>query len=164
MQDKTGVGDRLPADLVERILHGAGAVRGEKQTFVAPRRLVVRRGLLRKDVGRRTKTPALDLAQELGEIDHAGAAHQQEDRARRDHLELAFPKKPWFSLVTEANTTMTWLVLNTSSSDAAATPKAGHEMIGNPRIVGLDLATERLKQGNERAREIAEADQADAAP
>ena len=35
-------------------------------------------------------------------------------------------------------------------------------MVGNPWIVGLDRAAERLKQGNERAREIAEADQADA--
>jgi hypothetical protein len=59
----------------------------------------------------------------LGEVDHARPAHQQKHRAREIISNSHFPKKPWLSVVTEANTTITWLVLRTSSSEAAAAPK-----------------------------------------
>ena len=56
---------------------------------------------------------------------------------------------------------MTWLVAQDLVERGGGDAEAGHEMIGNPRIVGLDRAVERSEQRNEGAREIAEADQAD---
>src|ERR1700722_3528746 len=88
-QDKIGVGNRLPADLVEGILHRAGPMRRKQQALDVARRLVARRGLLRKDISRGAKPTALNLPQELWKIDNTRAAHQQEGRSRRDHLELA---------------------------------------------------------------------------
>ena len=51
-QDKIGVGNRLPADLVEGILHRAGPVRRQQQALDVARRRVAWRGLLWKDIGR----------------------------------------------------------------------------------------------------------------
>ena len=56
---------------------------------------------------------------------------------------------------------MTWLVAQDLVERGGRDAEAGHEMIGNPRIVGLDRAAERREQRSEGAREIAEADQAD---
>src|SRR5579863_1222352 len=163
-QYEAGVADRLPADLVERVDHRAGAMGREQQTLDLARWLIARRGLLRKDIRSGPEAAGFDLAQELGKIDHPCPAHQQEDGAWRDHLEFALPQK---SLVLAGH--------GGEHDDDVARPQdlrergggdaeACHEMIGHPRIVGLDRAAERLKQGNERAREIAEADQADARP
>ena len=46
-----------------------------------------------KDVGRGAEASALDLAQELGKVDHAGPAHQEHDRTRRDHFEFALAQE-----------------------------------------------------------------------
>ncbi len=43
-------------------------------------------------------------------------------------------------------------------------PETGHEVVGDPGIVGADPATERLQQRRKGAREIAEADQPDSRP
>jgi hypothetical protein len=68
-QDEVGVGDRLPADLIERVRHRAGAMGRQQQALDLVRRIVTRRGLLRKDVCRRAEPPSRDLPQELWKID-----------------------------------------------------------------------------------------------
>src|SRR6185437_7936897 len=163
-KDETGVGHRLPADLVERIPHRAGAMRRKQQTLDLARWLAGRGGFLRKDVRAGPEAAGFDLTQELGEIDHPCPAHQQEDRARRDHLELALAQE---ALVVaghggEHDNDLARLqhLLERGRCDA----EASHEMIGHPRIVRLDRAAERSEQGYEGARQIAEADETHARP
>src|SRR3984885_3356561 len=66
-QNEAGVRDRLSADLVKCARHCAGPMRRQQQALDLSRRLVGRRGLLRKDIGRSAETTALDLPQKLGE-------------------------------------------------------------------------------------------------
>ena len=69
------------------------------------------------------ESTALDLPQELGEIDDPARLISRNTELGAIISNSRFPRNPWFSLVTEANTMMIWLVFNTSSSDAEATPK-----------------------------------------
>src|SRR3984957_6156003 len=70
-QDEISIGDRLPPDLVKRVGHRAGPMWRQQQALDLARRLVARRGLLRKDVGRCAKPAALDLPPKFGGI-HPG--------------------------------------------------------------------------------------------
>lgn len=77
------------------------------------------------DIGRGAEPPGIHLPQELGEIDYAGAAHQQKDVPGPEAFGFAFSQKAPFSLVTEAKTTITRFVESASSSERERTLGSG---------------------------------------
>src|ERR1700735_5320402 len=135
-------------------------MRRQQQTLDLSRRLAAPRGLLRKDVGRRAEPTAFDLPQEFGEIDHPCPAHQQEHRARRDHLEFTFSKETLVRAGHRGEHDNDLACFQDLLERRRGDTEADHEMVGYPRIVGLDRAAEWREERREGARKIPKADEA----
>ena len=103
-QDKTGVGDRLPADLVERF---RSSRRRDEATTADPRPCATggRAGrLLGKDVGRSAERPPSIWRRNSGRSTTPARLISKKTNPGAIISNSRLPRNPWFSLVTPANT------------------------------------------------------------
>src|SRR5580693_1101051 len=122
-QDEISIGDRLPADLVKRVGHRAGPMRRQQQASTLRAGSSLGAGSCGKTSVAARNRPLSTCRRNSGKSTTPARLINRNTEPGAIISNSRLPRKPWLALVTAANTMIAWLVFNTSSRDAEATPK-----------------------------------------